>query len=76
MFREDLRDLTRVQDIDQLMTLSQILLSQAGAMVNYSSLANEVCVSRALKNAPLSTGVTQCPDWCVSSDLHVAAELS
>ncbi len=45
MFREDLRDLTRVQDIDQLMTLSQILLSQAGAMVNYSSLANEVCVS-------------------------------
>jgi predicted AAA+ superfamily ATPase len=45
MFREDLRDLTRVQEIDQLMTLSQILLSQAGAMVNYSALANEVCVS-------------------------------
>ena len=45
MFREDLRDLTRVQDIDQLMTLSQILLSQAGSMVNYSKLANEVCVS-------------------------------
>lgn len=45
MFREDLRDLTYVQDIDQLMTLSQILLSQAGSMVNYSSLANEVCVS-------------------------------
>jgi uncharacterized protein len=45
MFREDLRDLTRVQEIDQLMALSQILLSQAGAMVNYSRLANEVCVS-------------------------------
>ncbi len=45
MFREDLRDLTRVQEIDQLMTLSQIMLSQAGAMVNYSALANEVCVS-------------------------------
>lgn len=45
MFREDLRDMTRVQDIDQLMTLSQVLLSQAGAMVNYSSLAGEVCVS-------------------------------
>jgi predicted AAA+ superfamily ATPase len=45
MFREDLRDLTRVQEIDQLMTLSQILLSQAGAMMNYSALANEVRVS-------------------------------
>jgi predicted AAA+ superfamily ATPase len=45
MFREDLRDLTRVQEIDQLMTLAQILLSQAGAMVNYSRLAKEVCVS-------------------------------
>lgn len=45
MFREDLRDLTRVQEIDQLVTLSRILLAQAGAMVNYSTLANEVCVS-------------------------------
>lgn len=45
MFREDLRDLTQVQDIDQLMTLSQILLSQAGSTLNYSALANEVRVS-------------------------------
>lgn len=45
MFREDLRDLTRVQDIDQLMTLSQILLQQAGSLVNYSSLASQICVS-------------------------------
>ena len=45
MFREDLRDLTRVQDIDQLMTLSQILLAQAGSLVNYSTLANQICVS-------------------------------
>lgn len=45
MFREDLRDLTRVQDIDQLMTLSQVLLSQAGSTVSYSALANEVRVS-------------------------------
>ncbi len=45
IFREDLRDLTRVQEIDQLMTLSQILVSQAGAMVNYSALASEICVS-------------------------------
>ena len=45
MFREDLRDLTRVQDIDQLMTLSQIVMRQAGSLVNYSSLANQICVS-------------------------------
>lgn len=45
MFREDLRDLTRVQDIDQLMTLSQILSAQAGSTVSYSALANEICVS-------------------------------
>lgn len=45
MIREDLRDLTRVQDIDQLMTLSQILIGQAGSTVNYSALANEICVS-------------------------------
>jgi predicted AAA+ superfamily ATPase len=45
MFREDLRDLTQVQDIDQLMTLSQVLLSQAGSTVSYSALANEVRVS-------------------------------
>ncbi|MGA1530327.1 MAG: ATP-binding protein, partial [Kiritimatiellia bacterium] len=45
MFREDLRDLTRVQEIDQLMTLSHILISRAGALVNYSELANEVRVS-------------------------------
>ncbi len=45
MFREDLRDLTQVQDIDQLMTLSQVLVSQAGSTVSYSALANEVRVS-------------------------------
>ena len=45
MFREDLRDLTRVQEIDQLMTLSQILISRAGALMNYSELANETRVS-------------------------------
>lgn len=45
MFREDLRDLTQVQDIDQLMTLSQVLLSQAGSTASYSALANEVRVS-------------------------------
>lgn len=45
MFREDLRDLTRVQEIDQLLALSYVLRSQAGALANYSNLASDVCVS-------------------------------
>lgn len=45
MFREDLRDLTRVQEIDQLLALSQVLRTQAGALANYSSLAADVAVS-------------------------------
>lgn len=45
MFREDLRDLTRVQEIDQLLALSHVLRSQAGALANYSSLAADVAVS-------------------------------
>ena len=45
MFREDLRDLTRVQEIDQLLTLSQVLRKQAGALANYSNLAADVAVS-------------------------------
>lgn len=45
LFREDLRDLTRVQEIDQLITLSHILMSRAGQLSNYTTLASEVCVS-------------------------------
>lgn len=45
LFREDLRDLTRVQEIDQLITLSHILMSRAGQLSNYTKLASEVCVS-------------------------------
>lgn len=45
MFREDLRDLTRVQEIDQLLALSHVLRAQAGALANYSSLAADVAVS-------------------------------
>jgi len=45
MFREDLRDLTRVQEIDQLLALSHLLRAQAGALANYSNLAADVAVS-------------------------------
>jgi len=45
MFREDLRDLTRVQEIDQLLALSHVLRAQAGALANYSNLAADVSVS-------------------------------
>jgi len=45
LFREDLRDLTRVQEVRQLEILAEILREQAGQPLNLSSLANEVKVS-------------------------------
>lgn len=45
LFREDLRDLTRVQDIDQLVSLSRLLIAQTGQLVNFSTLANQISVS-------------------------------
>lgn len=45
LFREDLRDLTRVQDIDQLITLSRLLVAQSGQLANFSTLASQISVS-------------------------------
>jgi predicted AAA+ superfamily ATPase len=45
LFREDLRDLTRVQEMGQLRMLAEILEHQAGQLVNYSTLANQINVS-------------------------------
>jgi uncharacterized protein len=39
LFREDLRDLTRIQEAGQVEVLGQLIASQAGQQVNYSSLA-------------------------------------
>jgi len=45
LFREELRDLTRIQEVGQVQVLAKILQYQASQSVNYSNLANEINVS-------------------------------
>ncbi len=45
LFRDDIRDLTRVQEIDQLQILGKLLIAQSGQLMNYTSLAKKVRVS-------------------------------
>lgn len=45
LFREDLRDLTRVQDIDQLLSLSDLLVAQSGQLANFSTFAKQISVT-------------------------------
>jgi hypothetical protein len=45
LFREDLRDLTRIQEAGQVQVLAENLAYRAGQLLNYSSLATEVNVS-------------------------------
>ena len=40
LFREELRDLTRVQELAKVETLAQLVLQRAGQLVTYSSLAD------------------------------------
>jgi predicted AAA+ superfamily ATPase len=45
LLREDVRELTRIQEIDQLVALASLLASRSGQQVVYASLAKEVRVS-------------------------------
>ena len=45
LFREDLRDLTRIQEAGQVEVLGQLLADRAGQLVNYSNLAADVNVA-------------------------------
>ena len=45
LFREDLRDLSRVQEIGQIQLLAEILQEEASHSLNYSSLASKVKVA-------------------------------
>lgn len=45
LFREDIRDTTRVQEADRIRVLAEILAAQAGQLINYSSLASDVGAS-------------------------------
>ena len=45
LFREDLRDLTRIQELGQMEILAELLRRHAGQLTSYSSLSKAVCVS-------------------------------
>jgi len=45
LLREDVRELTRIREIDQLLALASLLASRSGQQVVYASLAREVHVS-------------------------------
>lgn len=45
LFREDIRDLTRVQELDQLQMMATLLQHQVGQNTTYDSLAKKVRVS-------------------------------
>jgi len=45
LFREELRDLTRVQELGKVQTLAQLVVQEAGQLVTYSSLANALDAS-------------------------------
>lgn len=47
MFKEDIRDLSRVQEVTQLELLSQLLQHQSGQLINYSKLAVKIQASVA-----------------------------
>lgn len=45
LIKEDIRDLSRIQELGQIELLAEILRHQAGQLTNYSNLANKVNVS-------------------------------
>lgn len=45
LFREDIRDLTRIQESSQLEILADLIQQQAAQLVNYSNFANKIHVS-------------------------------
>ena len=45
LIREDIRDLSRVQELGQIELLAEILKHQAGQLTNYTNLANKINVS-------------------------------
>ena len=55
LFREDLRDLTNINEIDQLEIFGQLLEKRAGQLINYSSLAGDVQVSANTIKSWIST---------------------
>lgn len=44
--REDLRDLTRIQELDQIDTLARLLVQRSGEQITYSALSKAVRISQ------------------------------
>lgn len=55
MFAEDLRDLSRVQDLQGLRSLADLLAARVGGGVNYASLATDLSVSPDTAKAWVAT---------------------
>ncbi|MBX2879678.1 MAG: ATP-binding protein [Granulosicoccus sp.] len=64
LFREDIRDLTRVQDIAQLEQLAQTILAQVGQLTSYTKLANSARVS--VDTARRWIAILEALYWCFS----------
>jgi predicted AAA+ superfamily ATPase len=45
LFREDIRDLTNIRDMQQLVMLAELLKHQTGQLINYSNLSNKLQIS-------------------------------
>lgn len=45
LFKEDMRELTKIQQIGEIALLAELLQAQAGGLTNYSTLASKVNVS-------------------------------
>lgn len=45
LFREDVRDLTRVEEVGQIEVLGKLLEARAGSLLNYSSLAKDANIA-------------------------------
>lgn len=55
LFQEDIRDLSRIQEIGQIEVLAQILKYQATQLVNYSNIANKINTSPDTVNRWIKT---------------------
>lgn len=64
LFQEDLRDLSRVQDIRGVRTLAELLTSRVGGGINVAGLASDLSVSPDTAKAWI--GILESLYWCFS----------
>ncbi len=62
LFREDLRDLTRIQEAGQVQILAELLTHRTGSLLNYSNLAGDVNI--AVDTAKRWVSTLESLYWC------------